>query len=96
MTTPSDIEFDFTATGDSPAAIGRTGGFSVAGTFVGTVQLIRIVNGAEQVLVSLTAPTGAGDDVSFDNGYAAHMLFRCSAFTSGTIECRLVGESWSK
>lgn len=95
-TTPSDISEDFTAVGTSDRAIAWRGAFSIGGTFVGTVELQRIVNGATQVLATYTTGTVEGDDVSFDNGAALPMQFEVTAFTSGTIQARLIGQSQDK
>ena len=86
------ITEDFTATGTSSEnEQAQSGAFVIAGTFVGTVQLQRLVVDVWQPIAEFTAPTAIGDDTSFDNGIPSFVRFECTAFTSGTIECDLAG-----
>lgn len=62
--------------------------YSVSGTFVGTVELKRSVNGGvsyESTGISATAAASGTVLVEVPDGSAAIYLFQCTAFTSGTI-----------
>lgn len=90
MARVQDINAAFTATGTSDECVARSGAINISGTFVGTVQIQRLIQGNWQVLAEYTAVTAAGDDVSFDNGVAMPMRYECTAYTSGTISADLV------
>ncbi len=65
--------------------------YDVAGTFVGTVVLERTVNGglSWEAILSATS-TGSGTlMIETPAQLPAQVRFRCSAFTSGTIETTL-------
>ncbi len=65
----------------------KQGAFQISGTFVGTVQLQRLLGnpGIWQPIAEYTVPTVTTDEVSFDNGVAQQMRFEVTAYTSGTI-----------
>ena len=86
------IKKSFTATGTSDKILALQGAFQISGTFVGTVELQRFLNGVWQAIGSFTAPTAAGDQTSFDNGVSLPMRFEVTAYTSGTINVSLNGK----
>ncbi|MCA9340720.1 MAG: hypothetical protein KDA17_07430, partial [Candidatus Saccharibacteria bacterium] len=81
----------FTATGFGPVFRARKGesfNYSVAGTFVGTVVLEKLDGASLNVIDTITTKTAAatGNVTSYEGGL---YRWRCSAFTSGTIETAL-------
>ncbi len=78
-----------TATGASRQTQARTGAFAVTGTFVGTVQLQRKIQGTWHSIVEYTEPTAQGDETVFDNGVKLFMRFNVTAYTSGTLTVTL-------
>lgn len=86
----------FTGTGQSATAA-VYGAFNIAiwGTFVGTVALERALDGTNFVAV---ATDGTGAPASYTSPVSVSGLepesgvtyrFNCTAYTSGTIHCRL-------
>lgn len=69
----------------SEQARAKQGAFQISGTFVGTVQLQRLIAGLWQPIAEYAIPTVTTDEVSFDNGVAQQMRFEVTAYTSGTI-----------
>lgn len=89
------LEKDFTATGVGTGLSVRNGDsftYAVAGTFVGTVVLEKSGDGGLTWTTIATA-TGAASGthrVETRDGQPVIARFRCSAFTSGTIETDIV------
>ncbi len=78
-----------TAAGASRQTQARTGSFAIAGTFVGTVELQRKIQGTWHSIAVYTVPTAQDDDTVFDNGVTLFMRFNVTSYTSGTVTVTL-------
>lgn len=87
----------FTATGASPGMMLQSGMVSVLGTFVGTVQVQVDILG-DGNWVAATDASGnvlslsAAGVLNIYNGVPCLTRLNCSAYTSGTISARLIGQ----
>lgn len=85
----AEVQRDFSATGTSDEVLIRRGTMSISGTFVGTIELQRFSNGGWDVVDDGTFTTKAGR--SINEGVPARYRFECTAYTSGTANCEIVG-----
>lgn len=83
----ASIKESFTATGVSERKAMRSGAISIAGTFSGTVAVQRYMNGDWRTLQTYTAPA----EDTFDNGVECEMRVTCTAYSSGSADCELLG-----
>src|SRR5687768_5609102 len=92
------VSSDFTATGNGNQLYVRHGekfDYAVAGTFVGTVVLEKSRDGGLN-FEAITSATGSATGtvlVETPDRSGSIVRFRCSAFTSGTIETDLTDVS---
>lgn len=83
------VSKSFTGVGDGPDFLIRQGEeftYQVSGTFVGTVVLQQYLRGGWFPLVTATGPVSGTMVAEAGGKDHARYRFRCSAFTSGTIE----------
>lgn len=85
----STVSKSFTAVGagnEFTINNGQSFTYSVSGTFVGTVELKRSVNGPDGPWVTILSTTGsASGTIPCEEKPAARYRFDCDAYTSGTI-----------
>ena len=85
----AQVQTDFTATGASDEVLIRRGTMSIDGTFVGTIELQRFSNGGWNVVDDGSFTANARR--SIDEGVPARYRFECTAYTSGTAQCEIIG-----
>lgn len=85
----STVSKSFTAVGVGNSLTLRPGeslSYAVSGTFVGTVQLERLVNSSSAAAVIVAAITAAASGTYRNDTFETqNVRFQCTAFTSGTI-----------
>ena len=87
----------FTATGPSPAMMMQSGVMSITGTFSGTVQVqVDVLGDGNWVAATDTSGNvlslSAAGVLNIFNGVPCLTRLNCSAYTSGTISARLIGQ----
>lgn len=85
----AEVRIAFTGTGTSDEVLIRRGTMSIDGTFVATIELQRFSNGGWNAVDEGSFSINARQ--SIDEGVPARYRFECTAYTSGTAQCEIIG-----